>query len=211
MAKSEELAPFILSAEGGYVKSKTDAGGETNKGITYTVWASVFGDSPESHARFMAMQPADWIKIFKQNFWDHCLGDQINSQRVGNVIADWVWGSGQYFPEKHIQHVLNEILAKHIQQHVAEDGAFGPATIAVLNAQDEEELYNDILADREQYTLNLCQADLAALKIKYPEVTDLILLANLATKEEMKYLPNLKGWQNRIDHLKTYNLKYKTA
>ena len=169
MADYKHVIPFILSAEGGWVNDPNDAGGETNKGITYNVWKSVFGDT---HERFMAMSNEDWSVIFKKLFWDRILGDQIKSQRIADTIVDWVWGSGLHYPSADVQ----DILIHTFNQHIAEDGSFGPGTIASINAVDEQKEFDAIIAKRFWYL-------------------DQIVAAH-PTNQKF-----LQGWKNRINHL----------
>jgi lysozyme family protein len=144
MANYTNIIPFIKKAEGGWVNDPDDAGGETNKGITYAVWQTFFGDT---HDRFMAMSDDDWGTIFKKGYWDVMLGDSINSQRIADVIVDWVWGSGKHYPEADVQ----DILIHSFGSDISEDGDFGPATIAALNAADEQTLWDDLIAKRQWY------------------------------------------------------------
>lgn len=172
MADYTHIIPFIKLAEGGYVNNPNDQGGETNEGITYTTWQSVFGDT---HARFMTMADADWDQIFKTLFWDAMLGDQINSQRIADIIVDWVWGSGKYYPEADVQ----DILIHAFGAQIAEDGDFGPQTIAAINAADEPTLWNDLIAKRTWY-FNQCVAVRPTNKVF------------------------LQGWLNRLNNLVTF-------
>lgn len=149
MANHTNIIPFIRRAEGGWVNDPDDAGGETNAGITYTVWQTFFGDT---HERFMAMNDEDWGVIFKKGYWDQILGDSISSQRNADIIVDWVWCSGKHYPEADIQ----DILIHSFGQHIAEDGDFGPATINALNISDESSEWNDIVAKRLWYVNQLC-------------------------------------------------------
>jgi|ERR1035437_243766 lysozyme family protein len=169
MADFKHIIPFILDAEGGYANNPADKGGETMKGITYSVWVSVFG---ESHGRFMDMSQEDWGQIFKNNYWDAMLGNKINSQRVADLIVDWVWGSGKHFPEKDVQEVLNHSFGTHL----ATDGVFGQATIDAINTVDDKELYYDLVQRHIQYVNSI--------------------VANNPTQEVF-----LKGWCNRMDSL----------
>ena len=144
MADYKNIIPFIKKAEGGWVNDPADAGGETNMGITYTVWQTFFGDT---HDRFMAMNDDDWGTIFKKGYWDLMLGDSINSQRIADVIVDWVWGSGKHYPEADVQ----DILIHAFSLNITEDGDFGPATIAAINSVDEPSLWDDLIAKRKWY------------------------------------------------------------
>lgn len=169
MADFKNIIPFIRRAEGGWVNDPNDAGGETNAGITYSVWKSFFGDT---HDRFMAMSNEDWGTIFKKGYWDQMLGDQITSQRIADIIVDWVWGSGKHYPEADIQ----DILIHSFNQAIGEDGNFGPATIGALNSVDEQSLWDDIVAKRLWYLEQIVSVHPTNAKF-------------------------LVGWKNRLNHL----------
>jgi len=94
----------------------------------------------------MAMADADWDLCVKP-YADAILMDQIKSQRIANALIDWVWGSGKYHPEHTVQHIVNIAF----NQHLAEDGSLGPASIASINSVDEPTLYADIMAARYEY------------------------------------------------------------
>jgi len=173
MADYKHIIPFIKKAEGGYVNDKDDAGGETNKGITWKTWLSVFADN--THDKFLAMSDEDWELIFKHNYWNKMCGDDIHSQRIADMIVDWVWGSGKHYPEADVQ----DILIHAFGQHIAEDGDFGQATINAINSVDEETLFNDIVAKRFWY-FDQCV---------------------VAHPTNAKFL---QGWKNRLNHLIQY-------
>src|ERR1017187_4470521 len=175
MADHKHIIPFILQAEGGYVNDPLDAGGETNKGITYKVWCSVFGT--DAHDRFIAMSQDDWAAIFKKLYWDSICGDAINSQRIADIMVDWVWGSGKFYPESDVQ----DMLIHAFGQHMASDGSFGPATVAAINSVDEPTLWTDIFAKRVWY-LQQC-------------VT--------AHPTNSRFL---QGWENRLNNLIAFEL-----
>jgi lysozyme family protein len=181
MADYRKIIPFILQAEGGYVNNAADKGGETNKGITWAVWVSFYGDTLASHHRFLVMQSDDWGQIFKKGYWDKCFADQITDQRIANTIADWVWCSGQYFPELDVQKLINTIFNKHL----AEDGLFGPATIETLNTCDPGMLYQSLIERRKQY----CHDIVSFAQTKGDHSQDIFLT----------------GWLNRIDNLVKFN------
>lgn len=182
MADYKHLPKFILLAEGGEVTDTTDTasvnpcpdgtGVHTNKGITWTVWSSKNGTSQDSIDRFHAMSFDDWCLIFKGLFWDKALGDKINSQRIADAIADWLWGSGVHYPELDIQIILDTLF----NDHLAEDGCFGQMTVDAINAADEQTLWDDIVARRLKY------------------LKDIVL----ANPPQIKFL---KGWQNRMNNL----------
>ena len=193
MARINLLVPFILKAEGGLSDVESDAasanpcpyknpanqqtGYHTNKGITWPVFVSYFGNTPASGARFFAMDTEDWTVIFKKEYWDKFLGDSIKSDRVANVIGNLIFMAGRYYPELDIEKLLNNIF----NAHLAQDGIFGPAVIASLNSIPEEPLYNDLLALAKKY------------------------FTDLATSKP-QYKVDLDGWLDRLYQLEKWNL-----
>lgn len=210
MANYRDIIPFLIQAEGGLSDNRTDAGGLTNKGITFTTWLGFFPETStpgETLARFKVMSPADWGVIFKKSCWDAFLGDDVKDPRIANEIAEWVYNSGKYYPERDIQQVINLIFKKHLDT----DGNFGPATIETINSVDQDELYQDIIARHKQFYESLCVADRQLVKQKYPDVQDETIMARLAAQMGLKNLPNLKGWLSRVQKMQDFNAeKYPT-
>ena len=127
------------------------------------------------------MNEDDWSEIFKTGYWDKCLATEIADQRIANTIADWVWCSGQHFPELDVQKLINTIFNKHL----AEDGIFGPSTIEALNSSDRDVVYKSLIERRKQY------------------YRDIVAFAN--AKGDNSQDAFLAGWLNRIDNLLKYN------
>lgn len=140
MADYKKIIPFILKWEGGLSKNKDDVyaknpvpngtGYHTNKGITWVVFSSYFGNTTATQERFMKMSSEDWGIIFKHLFWDAIKGDNIQSQKVADILVNWAWGSGVRIPSVQIQQIVG----------VTADGNIGPKTIAAINAMDEKDL-----------------------------------------------------------------------
>lgn len=169
MANCNHIVPFILKAEGGYVNNPADPGGETNKGVTWNTWQTMFGNT---HDQFMAMSQADWTTIFKKNYWDKILGDQITSQRIADIMVDWAYNSGPGTAVKHVQNILINTCSAAITT----DGGIGPKTVAAINAADEPTVWNAIVADRIAFYNNL-----------------------VAEKASLGQF--LKGWLNRVNNI----------
>jgi type VI secretion system secreted protein VgrG len=136
----QDIISFIKSHEGGWVNDPSDSGGETNKGVIYKTWCSVFGTN--HHDRFMAMNNEDWYAIFKPNFWDKIRGDDIQSTAVANFLVDWFWGSGSYAiglkyhgVQYGVQPVLNSLGASLVV-----DGDIGKNTLDAINSTDANTL-----------------------------------------------------------------------
>ena len=174
MANFAHIIPFLRRAEGGYVNNTNDEGGETMDGVTWATWQSVFGNT---HDRFLAMSNEDWGMIFKKNYWDQMLGDQINSQRISDAVVDWVYNSGKHYPEADVQ----DILIHSFGQHIGEDGDFGPKTkLAVReNITDNKAFALDYLQARRNFYTSLADA-------------------------KPKFKQFLKGWLNRCSDLQEF-------
>lgn len=190
MADAKHIVPFIKKSEGGHVNDPTDKGGDTNKGITYTVWKTVFGDT---YDRFISMSDDDWTVIFKKLYWDPILGDQIKSQRIADIIVDWVWGSGKHYPEVDIQHILNASFG----QHLTEDGNFGNVTVTSMNSVDEQKEWEAIVAKRFSFLDDITQISVNKYKEQHPDAQPLELMQHT----NLKFI---QGWKNRMSHLITF-------
>lgn len=200
MANCLHVVPFIKNAEGGLSKDTADSasanpvpdgsGYHTNKGITWTAWSNIFGTGSDSISRFYAMSDQDWMVLFKQPFWDTILGDQIQSQRIADIIVDWVWGSGKHYPELDIQIILNNSFG----QHLAEDGSFGNASVASINSANEQAEWDAIVAKRFSYLDDITNYSVNTYKAANPNCTqsDLILHTDLRF---------INGWKNRMNNL----------
>lgn len=144
-ADCHRLVPFILQWEGGWVNNPRDPGGETNKGITYKTWKHYYGAN--AHDEFMKMPADKWEHIYKDGYWDHVHGDQIRSQRIAEVLAEWCWGSGADAPIRAVQRLLR----------IQVDGSFGVGTLRAINNADEKVLYQALIGERFKYLSHLPQ------------------------------------------------------
>lgn len=150
MANAHEITPFIRKWEGEYGNDPDDAGGETRKGITYTTWKSVFGDT---HERFMAMSDEDWNEVYTRLFWNKIQGDKIHSQIVANAVADWAWCSGVKTAVKNLQEACNRLGAN---LHV--DGAMGSKTLQAVNVLDDVNLFKSIDAEHRDFLTDISES-----------------------------------------------------
>jgi lysozyme family protein len=156
MAKIEDLAPKIAKWEGGYVNDKDDKGGSTNMGVTIGTWKKVGydkdhdGDIDETDIKLLSK---DDFKYVLRQFWDRWKADDIKSQKVANILVDWVWGSGVW-GIKIPQRILG----------LKEDGVVGPVTIAKINSCNEQELMNKIFQAREEFLDNIVKNNISQAK-----------------------------------------------
>ena len=143
MAKVEILAPYIKKWEGGFANDPADRGGATNKGVTiatFEAYCKAKSLPRPSVERLKRMTDAEWLDILKTMFWDKWQADKIKSQKLANILVDWVWGSGVY-GIKIPQRILG----------VKQDGIVGDETLKALNAQDPDKLFQAIYEARKKY------------------------------------------------------------
>ena len=143
MANPKILQPFILSWEGRYANLPHDKGGPTNKGVTLATFRSFYG-SNKTIQDLKNITDEQWMHIFKTGFWDKWNADRISSQSIANLVVDWLYHSGKHGITK-VQKVLG----------VKVDGIVGPKTLAALNSQDPQTLFQKIHSARESFMRSL--------------------------------------------------------
>jgi lysozyme family protein len=185
MAKIDVLLPFILRWEGGFANDPVDAGGATNKGVTIGTFRQFYGKDATVE-QLKNITDAQWMHILKKGYWDRWQADEIHSQKIANILVDWVWGSGVY-GIKIPQCILG----------VKEDGIVGQKTLQAVNFADPNELFEAIYQARVKYFNDIVASSIA----KY-EAT----IGRKATEAELLKHTNkrfLKGWLNRLESIKT--------
>ena len=143
MAKVEILAPYIKKWEGGFANDPADRGGATNKGVTiatFEAYCKAKSLPRPNVERLKRMTDGEWLDILKTMFWDRWQADKIKSQKLANILVDWVWGSGVY-GIKIPQRILG----------VKQDGIVGNKTLEALNAQAPDKLFQVIYEARKKY------------------------------------------------------------
>lgn len=191
MAKVDVLLPFILKWEGGFVNDPADAGGATNKGVTLTTWRNIGydkdGDGDIDVQDLKLLSSADVRdRVLKPHYWDRWKADLIQSQKVANILVDWVWGSG-----KHGIVIPQKLLG------VANDGIVGDKTLSAVNFADPDQLFDAIFQARVDFFNEITEASIREYEKK---------IGRKAKEAElMKYTNKrfLKGWLNRLDDIKT--------
>ena len=160
MANVNQLAPFILKWEGGFVNDPADLGGATNMGVTIGAWKSCGydkdgdGDIDVDDLRLLTRE--DVVnRVLKPHYWDRWKADDIKSQSVANILVDWVWASGA-----HGIKIPQRLLG------VSVDGIVGPKTLAAVNARNPRELFDMIKIARFDFIEDICRKRPANSKFK---------------------------------------------
>lgn len=71
-------------------------------------------------------------EIYKEDYWDPMLGDQISNDSVCGIIFDAVVNEGMYAGIVGVQKIVG----------TEEDGVMGNITLTALNTYDQESLFN---------------------------------------------------------------------
>jgi lysozyme family protein len=190
MAKVETLGKWILKWEGGFVDDPADAGGATNKGVTLKTWRSVGydkdGDGDIDVDDLRTITDCEVIyRVLKPHYWDRWRADEIKSQRLANILVDWVWGSGR-----------NGIVIPQAILCVKADGIVGEKTLLALNGADEEWLLGELFTARLNFIDKIVKESVGKYtqKVGY-NASDAELLRHTNKRFE-------RGWLNRLADIK---------
>lgn len=185
MAKVSSLFDFVDEWEGLYANSKTDKGGETMRGVTWTTYQGlckvVLGIEPTKE-NFLKMSKEDAQK-FITYYWNQCKASGLNSQRIANMLVDWYWGSGKWAilnTRKALNHEFNCGLDEKLE--TVTDGM-----IKTINRLSEERAYEAILEERSAY------------------------YGRLNNTGNILFTTNYKGWMNRLNDLVKHNVTIVTT
>ena len=128
--------PFILRWEGGFSDHPADRGGATNRGVTLATFQQFYG-ADRTADDLRAMTDEQWLRIFREGYWNRWQADRIASQSLANLLVDWVWASGSHGITRP-QKILG----------VEADGIVGEQTLAALAARAPEPLFHQLKAAR---------------------------------------------------------------
>ena len=125
----------LLGNEGGYVNDPNDPGGETKWGISKREY-------PNLDIANLTRDQA--IAIYKTDYWDKIDGDAL-PVGVGFQCLDFAVNSP----------ISTAIRALQRAVGVADDGIFGPASLAALKAQSIADTVMKLLAERIMFITGL--------------------------------------------------------
>ncbi|MCF2708182.1 glycoside hydrolase family 108 protein [Bacteroides pyogenes] len=188
MAKIELLAPYIKKWEGGFTDNPADAGGATNMGVTIATFEAYCKRKAYPRPtveRLKRLTENEWLDILKTMFWDRWKADLIKSQKVANILVDWVWGSG-----KHGIVIPQKMLG------VEPDGIVGNKTLSAVNFADPDQLFEALFDARVKFLNDITNASIAKFERK---------IGRKATEKELLKHTNkrfLKGWLNRLNSIR---------
>ena len=147
MANFYEFAPLLHSLEKGVADHKEDKGGFTVDGVTLSTFRRFYGaDKTESDLRNISS--FQWNNIMKSGYWDKCKADQIDNQKIAEIITDWCVNSGTD-RIRNVQTILG----------VKPDGCVGPVTLGAINGGDADDLYRRIMTARRGWFERIVRND----------------------------------------------------
>jgi len=120
----DKALQMLLKHEGGWVNHPRDPGGETNHGVTRSVWEKWIGKQIESGDMKNVTQE-DVAPLYKHEYWQRIKGDKLPSG-LDFFCFDWAVNSGVSRSAKALQGVIG----------ANQDGGIGPKTLALLKDQD---------------------------------------------------------------------------
>ena len=167
-----------------------DAGGATNKGVTIGTWRQVGydkdgdGDIDVDDLKLISVDDV-MNHVLKPHYWDRWKADHIQSQKIANILVDWVWGSG-----KHGIVIPQRILG------VVADGIVGEKTLAAVNAANPDALFDAVFKARVDFLNEIVANSIAKYEAK--------IGCKAAESELLKHTNKrfLKGWMNRLNSIK---------
>jgi lysozyme family protein len=125
----------VLKIEGGYVNDPNDPGGETNFGISKRSY-------PDVDIKALTRQQA--IDIYRRDFWDKVSGADLYPS-VAYQTLDFAVNSGPGTAIRYLQRALG----------VADDGHFGPMSIAAAKAISQSDQVLQLNAERLDFMRKL--------------------------------------------------------
>ena len=127
----------VLVYEGGYVNNPADPGGETNKGITHSIYNAYRARKGLNQVSVRNITMAEVEDIYKSMFWDRIDGGQLPAG-VDFCMFDAAVNSGVSGAASWAQAVLKLVV----------DGDFGTKTFNGVLGDDPEDFIRDFCSHR---------------------------------------------------------------
>lgn len=125
----------LLGHEGNYVNNPNDPGGETNWGISKRSYPNLI---------IKELTREDAYNIYKHDFWDRIHADQL-LDGITFQLFDFAVNSGIETAIRYFQRSLG----------VADDGYFGPVSLAVVYKTSESDMIMNLNAERLDFMTRL--------------------------------------------------------
>ena len=134
MSDFDKAINRLLGNEGGLSDNPHDPGGVTNWGISQRSYP---------HLDIRALTKEQAMALYKRDFWDRIGGDDL-PLGIGYQLLDFAVNSGSGTAVRALQRALN----------CADDGHFGPVSLAALKVIEPHNLIMTFLAERLVFMTN---------------------------------------------------------
>ena len=127
----------------GFANDPDDRGGATMIGVTlaaFTAWRKQHGRPAPTVKELKALSYEEWRDIVEKDFWQRCKADELKSQSVAMMLADFTFHSGA-----HGIKALQRVLAVKV------DGIMGAQTLSSANATPPATLFAALKAERLRF------------------------------------------------------------
>jgi lysozyme family protein len=120
MTDFDDCLSITLREEGGFVDDPQDSGGMTNLGVTRRVWEA-WTHQPASEADMRALTSAAVAPLYRAQYWNAVVGDQLPSG-IDLCVFDFAVNGGVSRAARTLQACVGAV----------QDGHIGPATLAAV-------------------------------------------------------------------------------
>ena len=179
---------FEMARQTAFANDPADSGGATMCGVTigtFTSYRKKVGKPAPTVADLKNITFDEWLDILRTLYWNRWKADQIKSQKIANILVDWVWGSGA-----HGIKIPQRILGVKV------DGIVGQKTLNAVNFADPDELFDALFKARVNFLNDIVSKSVAAYERK---------IGRRATEQEKLKHTNkrfIKGWLRRLNDIK---------
>jgi lysozyme family protein len=134
----------LMQSEGGYSNDPTDAGGETNLGVTKKAWAAYLG-RPIKDGEMAALTPPVVKPFYKSEYWDKIRGDEL-PYGLDYLAFDFAVNAGvrqaSLFLQRGVGAKADGVIGKETLSRIAQANA----RLLILGFTNQKELfYRDIV------------------------------------------------------------------
>jgi lysozyme family protein len=133
----KECLDLVLKSEGGWVNNPSDPGGETNLGVTKSVWEEYVGHPVTTMKN---LTPADVAPMYEQKYWRPCYGEVL-PRGLDFVVFSMGVNAGPGRSVKLLQSSIGCV----------PDGVIGPKTRELISTSNSATLIAKFSESRREY------------------------------------------------------------
>jgi len=137
----KECLNLVLKSEGGWVNNPKDPGGETNLGVTKTVWEEWVGHPVESLKK---LTKDDVAPLYEQRYWRPCYAGVL-PRGLNYIMFSMAVNAGPGRAVKLLQSAIGCV----------PDGVIGPRTRELISASNTATLIAKFSEARREYYRSL--------------------------------------------------------